>query len=174
MAAKIIKGLQHLCYEERLWELELLSLKKTQRDLINVCRDLQGECKEGRAKLFSLVYSARTRGNRQNLAHMRFSLNIRKCFLTRWALAEVAQRGRGVSSLEILKTFLDMGLAACSELEQMGPEVSANLNHSVILPQELWHNCPARSIFSFLCLASPRSANRLSTLWQWTPARTSD
>ncbi|KAK4806781.1 hypothetical protein QYF61_005577 [Mycteria americana] len=65
-AMKMIKGLEHLSYEERLRELGLFSLEK---------RRLRGGSHQ-------LVPSDRTRGTGHKQKHRRFPLNIRKLFLT--------------------------------------------------------------------------------------------
>lgn len=51
----MVKGLEHLSYEERLGLLGLLSLERRRLggDFIHVCKSLMGGCKESGARLFS-------------------------------------------------------------------------------------------------------------------------
>ncbi|PKU45589.1 hypothetical protein llap_4122 [Limosa lapponica baueri] len=53
-AVKVIKGLEHLSYEESLRNLDLFSLEKRRlrEDFINAYKYLKSRCQEDRARLF--------------------------------------------------------------------------------------------------------------------------
>jgi len=115
-ATKMIRGLQHLCYEDRLRKLVWFSLERRRLwgDLTAAFQYLKGTHRKDRENIFSKACCDRTRGNIFKLREGRFSLNIRNKFFTmrvvkHWnrLLKEVVE----ASSLETLKARLDGALS---------------------------------------------------------------
>ncbi|GAB0176432.1 mitochondrial enolase superfamily member 1 [Grus japonensis] len=108
---KMIRGLEHLSYEDRLRKLGLFSLEK--RRLQGVLRPAFQYLKKAGGGLFTRAYSDRTRGNGFKLKDSSFRLDIRKkCFtvgvVRHWN--RLPRQAVDAPSLDVFKARLDGAL----------------------------------------------------------------
>ncbi|XP_064505691.1 triadin isoform X3 [Pseudopipra pipra] len=115
-ASKLITGLEHISYEDRMRDMGLFSLEKRRLRgyLITVFQYLKGACQRGKEGLFTGACSDRTRGNGFKLKEVRFSLDIREKIFTVRVVRLWNRLPREVvdsPSLEVFKTRLDGALS---------------------------------------------------------------
>jgi len=117
-AAKMIRGLEYLSYEDRLRELGLFSLEKRRLwgDLIAAFQYLKGAYRKDGEGLFTRVCSDRTRGNGCKLKEGRLRLDIRKKFFTMRVVEHWNRLPREAVAAPSLKVFKDRLDGALSNL----------------------------------------------------------
>ncbi|KFW71948.1 hypothetical protein AS28_08549, partial [Pygoscelis adeliae] len=113
---KMIRRMEHLCYEERLRQLGLFSLEKRRLrgDLIAAYQYLKGAYKKDGGKIFLRACCDRTRGKGFKLKKGGFRLDIRKKFFTLRVVKHWHRLPREVvdaPSLETFKARLDRALS---------------------------------------------------------------
>ncbi|KAK4831280.1 hypothetical protein QYF61_016750 [Mycteria americana] len=135
-AMKMIRGLEHLSYEDRLRDLGWFSLEKRrpQEDLIAAFQYLKGAYKKAGDRLFTRACSDRTRGNSFKLKEGRLRLDIRKKFFTVRVVRHWNRLPREVvdaPSLEVFKARLgEEWLESCPEEKDLEVLVDSRLNMS--------------------------------------------
>ena len=89
----MIRGLEHLPYEDRLRELGLFSLeKRSSRETLEQLTVPKGAYRKSEEGHFTRACSDRTRGNGFNLTEGRLKLDMRKEFFTMGVVRYVVQR----------------------------------------------------------------------------------
>ncbi|KAK4818488.1 hypothetical protein QYF61_014218 [Mycteria americana] len=123
---KIVRGLEHLSYEDRLRELGLFRLEK------KAFQYVKGAYKKAGEELFTRACSDRTRGNGFKLKEGRFRLDIRKKLFTMRVVRHwnrLPQEAVDASALEVFKARLDGALSNLAALDSV-----ASRTREVIIP----------------------------------------
>ncbi|KAK4825798.1 hypothetical protein QYF61_002382 [Mycteria americana] len=104
---KMIRGMEHVSYEERLRELGSFSLQKRrlQGDLIAAFQYLKGAYQKDGDRLFRRACCNRTRGNRFKLKEGRFRPHTRKKFFMVRVVKHWHRLPREVADAPSLETF---------------------------------------------------------------------
>jgi len=115
------RGLEPLCWEERLGDLGLVSLgkRRTRGDLSGAFQYLMGAFKKDGDKSFSRACCDRTRGDGFKPKEGRFRLDIRKKFFTLRVVKHWHRLPREVVDAPSLKTFQARLDGALSNLIQL-------------------------------------------------------
>ncbi|KFP88526.1 hypothetical protein N311_00862, partial [Apaloderma vittatum] len=112
-ATKMIQGLENLCYEHRLQELGLFSLKKRRLrgDLRTAFQCLKGTYRKAEEGLFKRVSTDRTRGNGFKLKEKRFRLDLGKKILQDEGDNKLPREVVDALFFEVFKARLDESLS---------------------------------------------------------------
>jgi len=103
----MVRGVEHLPYEEKLRELGLCTLerRRLRGGLIAVFQYLKGSYKKDGDNLFSRACCDRTRGNDFKLKASRFTLDMRRKFFTVRVVKCWTRLPREVADVPSLETF---------------------------------------------------------------------
>jgi len=106
-AANMIRGQEHLSYEERLRQLRLISMeeRRLQGELLVAFQCLKGAYKKDGERFFTKACSDRTRGNSFKMQEGGFRLDIRKTFCTMRVVSLWNRLPRAAVDAPSLETF---------------------------------------------------------------------